>query len=152
EKALDVTAETAFKHILIPLDGSDLAERMLSPATALGELVGAQFTLLRVIKPVHPTLPYTEGLSIAQLAGEILDHIEQLQGALRAASPPLRSVPHGSNAPACDPQRPRRLNPRRSRALGEQLCPQRVPRRLTTPIPWLPVAPIRPPTRSEARW
>jgi nucleotide-binding universal stress UspA family protein len=78
-----VAAEAAFKHILIPLDGSDLAERILSPATALGELMGARFTLLRVVKPVHPTLPYTEGLSIAQLAGEILDQIEKLQGELR---------------------------------------------------------------------
>jgi nucleotide-binding universal stress UspA family protein len=83
EKSPDVAAEAAFKHILIPLDGSDLAERMLSPATALGELMGAHFTLLRLVKPVHPRLPYTEGLSIAQLAGEILDQIEKLQGELR---------------------------------------------------------------------
>jgi len=80
QTAPDLTAEPVFKQILIPLDGSALAERILTPATALGELMGSQYTLLRVVKPVHPTLPYAEGLSIAQLAGEILDQIEKIQG------------------------------------------------------------------------
>jgi nucleotide-binding universal stress UspA family protein len=83
QTAPDLTAERVLKHVLVPLDGSELAERVLSPAVALGELMGAHFTLLRVVKPVHPTLPYTEGFSIAQLAGEILDRIEKLQGELR---------------------------------------------------------------------
>src|SRR5262249_3646210 len=73
ENPPDLTVEPAFKHILVPLDGSELAERMLTPATTLGGLMGSHYTLLRVIRPVHPTLPHTEGLAIAQLAGEILD-------------------------------------------------------------------------------
>jgi nucleotide-binding universal stress UspA family protein len=36
------------KHILVPLDGSVRAERILPPATALGALTGAAFTLLHV--------------------------------------------------------------------------------------------------------
>jgi nucleotide-binding universal stress UspA family protein len=83
QTASDLKSDPVFKHILIPLDGSDLAERMLTPATSLGELMASQYTLLRVVKPVHPALPYTEGLSIAQMAGEILDRIEKLQSELR---------------------------------------------------------------------
>jgi len=83
QTASDLKSDPVFKHILIPLDGSDLAEQILTPATALGQLMGAQYTLLRVVKPVHPALPYTEGLSIAQMAGEILDRIEKLQSELR---------------------------------------------------------------------
>jgi nucleotide-binding universal stress UspA family protein len=79
ESAPDLTAEPSFGHILVPLDGSDLAEHMLTPATTLGGLMGAHYTLLRVIKPVHPSLPYTEGLSIAEMAEEIIEQIQRLQ-------------------------------------------------------------------------
>ncbi|WP_025745578.1 universal stress protein [Kallotenue papyrolyticum] len=40
-----------FTQILIPLDGSPLAEQILEPALALGRLTGARFTLLRVVPP-----------------------------------------------------------------------------------------------------
>lgn len=39
-------------HVLVPLDGSEVARRILEPATAVGELYGARFTLVRVIQPV----------------------------------------------------------------------------------------------------
>lgn len=81
--APDLSAERVIRHILVPLDGSELAERVVTPATAVGELMDSDYTLLRVVKPVHPTMPYTEGMSIAQMAGEILDRIEQLQGEVR---------------------------------------------------------------------
>jgi nucleotide-binding universal stress UspA family protein len=83
QAAPDLAAEPTFKHILIPLDRSELAERIVTPATTLGELTGCDYTLLRVVKPVQPTLPYTEGFSIAQMAGEMLDQIEKIQGELR---------------------------------------------------------------------
>src|SRR5690349_2148692 len=43
--------EPAFRHILIPLDGSEVAEQILEPAVALGKLMQAEYTLLRVAKP-----------------------------------------------------------------------------------------------------
>ncbi|MBI4545366.1 MAG: universal stress protein, partial [Gemmatimonadetes bacterium] len=43
----------AFQHVLVPLDGSELAEAVLGPATSLGDLAGAGYTLLRVIRPVY---------------------------------------------------------------------------------------------------
>jgi nucleotide-binding universal stress UspA family protein len=44
--------EAAFRNILIPLDGSALAEQILEPAIALGTLWGAEYTLLRAVKPM----------------------------------------------------------------------------------------------------
>jgi nucleotide-binding universal stress UspA family protein len=38
-----------FKHILVPLDGSLLAERALAPATNFAEAMSAKLTLLRVV-------------------------------------------------------------------------------------------------------
>jgi nucleotide-binding universal stress UspA family protein len=43
--------EPAFRHILIPLDGSEVAEQILEPAVALGNLMQAEYTLLRVARP-----------------------------------------------------------------------------------------------------
>jgi nucleotide-binding universal stress UspA family protein len=45
----DLEQSPAITHILVPLDGSAVAERILPPATALGALTGAAFTLLHVI-------------------------------------------------------------------------------------------------------
>jgi nucleotide-binding universal stress UspA family protein len=45
----DLEQMPEIKHILVPLDGSALAERILPPATALGALTNAAFTLLHVI-------------------------------------------------------------------------------------------------------
>jgi nucleotide-binding universal stress UspA family protein len=70
-KQADLTDEVVLKHVLLPLDGTPLAEQILAPATALGELVGADYTLLRVVRPVAPvhyppegaiTGPWPEGL------------------------------------------------------------------------------------------
>ena len=41
-----------FRHMMIPLHGSDLAEQALDPALQLGRLMEADYTLLRVVKPV----------------------------------------------------------------------------------------------------
>jgi nucleotide-binding universal stress UspA family protein len=40
-------------HILIPLDGSLLSEEVLEPAIALGKLMNADYTLLRVVEPLY---------------------------------------------------------------------------------------------------
>jgi len=47
----DLAKVPAVRHILIALDGSEFSERILEPALALGSLVGASFTLLRVVRP-----------------------------------------------------------------------------------------------------
>ncbi len=41
----------SFRRILVPLDGSELAEAILKPAETLGELWKAEFRLVRVVSP-----------------------------------------------------------------------------------------------------
>ena len=45
-----------YKHILVPLDGSDLAEAALDDALCLAESTGAQLTLLQVIQPAETVI------------------------------------------------------------------------------------------------
>jgi nucleotide-binding universal stress UspA family protein len=52
ETAPELAHPSALHHVLIPLDGSALAEGILDPALELGRLLEADFTLLRVIEPV----------------------------------------------------------------------------------------------------
>jgi nucleotide-binding universal stress UspA family protein len=52
EGAPDLSEEPPLRRILIPLDGSALAEEVLAPALALGGLVGAEYTLLWVVRPL----------------------------------------------------------------------------------------------------
>lgn len=51
EKTTDFQATSRLRHILVPLDGSALAEQALEPARVLGSLMQAEFTLLRVYGP-----------------------------------------------------------------------------------------------------
>jgi nucleotide-binding universal stress UspA family protein len=48
----DLTGDPLVRHVLVPLDGSELSEQVLEPALALGALTGADHTLLRVIPSV----------------------------------------------------------------------------------------------------
>ncbi|HSJ25151.1 MAG TPA: universal stress protein [Longimicrobiales bacterium] len=51
------TRGLAPRHILIPLDGSELAEGILDPAQELGALSDARYTLLRVVLPLPFIMP-----------------------------------------------------------------------------------------------
>lgn len=50
----DLAQERTLRRMLVPLDGSELAEQILGPARALGTLMGSAYTMLRVIKPITP--------------------------------------------------------------------------------------------------
>jgi nucleotide-binding universal stress UspA family protein len=78
----DYRQEPVLKHVLLPLDGSALAEQMIEPAVALGSLREAQYTLLRVIKPVLPTAYKLQGASLTELADSVLTQIEMIQDSL----------------------------------------------------------------------
>jgi nucleotide-binding universal stress UspA family protein len=62
EKAPDLLSEPMLRHILIPLDGSPLAEQILEPAVALGRVMNADYLLLRAVEPLllvgHDALGY----------------------------------------------------------------------------------------------
>lgn len=54
DTAPDLAGEKVFRHILIPLDGSDLAEQVLEYVRVLGKTMQADYTLLRVIELMLP--------------------------------------------------------------------------------------------------
>jgi nucleotide-binding universal stress UspA family protein len=46
----NLTVKPTLRHLIIPLDGSDLAERVIDPAVDLGMRFGADFTLVLVLE------------------------------------------------------------------------------------------------------
>lgn len=80
EDGADAVAEAPdLDHVLVPLDGSRVAGHVLGPATAVGELYGARFTLVRVIQPV--VLPgYGYGDLPDGLDGEAMEAMEETAG------------------------------------------------------------------------
>jgi nucleotide-binding universal stress UspA family protein len=57
-----LSAKVTLRHLLVPLDGTVLAGQILAPAIALGELMDATYTLLRVVQPVAPVHYPPEGV------------------------------------------------------------------------------------------
>lgn len=49
----DLSATPAIRHVVIPLDGSDLAEQVIAPAADVARLVGADLTLILVLNEVE---------------------------------------------------------------------------------------------------
>ena len=49
-----------FSHVVVPLDGSELAEQVLPPALDFAVLTGARITLLRVVKTPETLMPAEE--------------------------------------------------------------------------------------------
>jgi nucleotide-binding universal stress UspA family protein len=94
ETASDLTHEPAFRHVFVPLDGSPLAEQVLEPAVAVGQLLGADVTLLRIVKPVlfaghDPTLLRDQALgqpATEELQAEARAYLEGAAERLRAQS------------------------------------------------------------------
>jgi len=75
--------EPAPRRILIPLDGEPLAEQILERAVDLGQLMEADYTLLRVIKPVLPITYTAEGASMAQMARSLIEETGRIQEQIR---------------------------------------------------------------------
>ena len=59
EQPPPLTISPPFHHMMITLDGSDLAEQAFGPALQLGRLMQTRYTLLRVVKPVVSLDPTT---------------------------------------------------------------------------------------------
>lgn len=90
EEGRDVD-EIDFSRILVPLDGSQLAEEALEPAMSLGRLYGASYTLVRVVHfPTGLSSPYIP--DAATLNRQVVDeakaraesYLETVAGRLRA--------------------------------------------------------------------
>lgn len=69
-------AAPPMRHILIPMDGSELSQSVLEPASELGALTDARFTLMRVLVPLPPMpRPWTMGRAAAE--AEVLEEDRQ---------------------------------------------------------------------------
>jgi nucleotide-binding universal stress UspA family protein len=84
EEKLDLGREPVFEHVLLPLDGLEGAEQAVEPGVALGALMGADFTLLRVINPLPLGPTAISGLDMSSSAPELLDDIAAVQEHVRA--------------------------------------------------------------------
>ena len=82
EDAPDLTRDVALRHLLLPLDGSALAEAMLEPALALGALSDADYTLFRVIKPILPAPRGAGGFALNARIQALRATIEEMQHAV----------------------------------------------------------------------
>ena len=87
-----------YKHILLPTDGSILAERAVAVGIALAAAVGARVTALHVLpgetgvaleRWAHPDDQYAERLEGA-LARKGREYLEQIREAARYAGVPCR--------------------------------------------------------------
>jgi nucleotide-binding universal stress UspA family protein len=80
-----------FKHILVPLDGSGLAETALPAALAFGQSFGSKLTLLRVVRPPEVSGQSSGGVSYgdfitqlrSQAVAEAEGYLKSQQGMLR---------------------------------------------------------------------
>lgn len=80
-----------YKKIIVPLDGSELAEQALPPAVKLARIEGATVTLLRVVAPTTPVeneIQSSLGPARAQDVSEARDYLASL-----LASPADQSLP-----------------------------------------------------------
>jgi nucleotide-binding universal stress UspA family protein len=96
EEALDLLEQVrdrVFEHILIPLDGSALAEEILASALALGTPSGTRYTLLQAINP--PVLGYAPAAYAVGLDQQILEQWRaEAQVYLDQVADRLRSLGH----------------------------------------------------------
>jgi nucleotide-binding universal stress UspA family protein len=82
---VDLKADPVFKNILLPLDGTPLAEQIIAPAGELARVMGASCTLFRVVHTDVPDTLYsgTRGAGVTQhharLMVERLESLERQQ-------------------------------------------------------------------------
>jgi nucleotide-binding universal stress UspA family protein len=75
----DLRRNLEMKNIVLPLDGTPLAEKIIEPALSLGKLFEAVFTLVRVIQPVLRPSYLPDGWSVSGLTHSVLEEVQQLQ-------------------------------------------------------------------------
>lgn len=84
---------THFRRIVLPLDGSPVAERAIPYAETLAQLTGAPLHLVRVIDPMHPGSALGSMLAVDALSLEVWlegersaarEYLERLQSDLQA--------------------------------------------------------------------
>jgi nucleotide-binding universal stress UspA family protein len=83
EAAAEFGTEPVLEHLLLPLDGTPLAEEMIEPAVALGSLMGADYTLFRVVRPALLPPAFPDGLPLNAGAQAMLDQLTKIAAQVR---------------------------------------------------------------------
>lgn len=92
-------APDLFSHILVPLDGSALAESILEPATSIGELTNAHYTLVQVIPPPDEFTTVESAIaitltpeSIHQIELDAVEYLERVAKRLRESGHDVKTT------------------------------------------------------------
>jgi nucleotide-binding universal stress UspA family protein len=102
----ETPGEPTLRHFLIPLDGSPLAEQVLGPATTLGTLLQADYTLFRTVYPPAVISPdasicLAAGLpSLEELEADARAYLERVANDLRARGLSVQTHVMGGQQPA----------------------------------------------------
>jgi nucleotide-binding universal stress UspA family protein len=84
ESEADLTQEPAFGRVLIPLDGSQLAEQILEPAAALAVAIKAEVTLLRVVQQLTPESYVPHSRRVSGIRPALLKQLQDVDRQERA--------------------------------------------------------------------
>ncbi len=85
-----------YNNILIPTDGSELADKAVDQGLALAKLTGATVTLLRVTAPPAPiavegiVLDYPQEEVVEQIKARVAEHLSKLEAKARAVGVAVR--------------------------------------------------------------
>jgi nucleotide-binding universal stress UspA family protein len=71
--------DVPLQHWLVPLDGTPLSEHILEPANQIADLFEADFTFLRVLRPVTPMVVPAAVGGFSPLAEDVMVRVESLQ-------------------------------------------------------------------------
>jgi nucleotide-binding universal stress UspA family protein len=94
EEEVNLDVEPDLGRVVVPLDGTELAEQILEPAVALAGLMpNAEIVLVRAIRPMMPVDVTPEMLSLGSEAEHVMNQVEELQEQLhRDAEMYLKTV------------------------------------------------------------
>ena len=76
EAGPDLSQETRLQRILVPLDGSAIAEEMLQPAVSLARVMAASVLLLRVVRPIVLGDASLEGAAAGQVPQRLFEELQ----------------------------------------------------------------------------
>lgn len=88
----DLKDEAGLKSIVIPLDGTELAEKAIAPALELGILFNSEFTLVRVVVPAILSTYMPEGAGAYTMTAALEEAAELDRREMEAAKKYLEEV------------------------------------------------------------
>ncbi len=105
---VDLQQPVRLQHFLLALGGNTIAERIVEPALAIGRMVTAEYTLVRVVRPAYPLVNLIAGTGDAGPATKLdeqncLKAEEYLRGVaarLRAEGAKVQTRVHLAEQPA----------------------------------------------------